>query len=133
MAQSHADRLRFANREIAEQGKLDLVDQVFSPDYVLHAGGKLWTGTPFVRTFIRQLRTAIPDLRVVKLEILLEKGRTVAWQRTLRGTHTAALKGIPASGRKVEWIDMLVTRFEGGKIAEEWAASELAAELFAKQ
>ena len=45
----------------------------------------------------------------------------------------AGLRGIPASGRKVKWVEMMVSRFEGGKIAEEWAASELAGELFAKQ
>ena len=59
-------------------------------------------------------------------------GDTVAWQRRLCGTHRADLMGIPPSGRNVEWTDMLVTRFDGEKIAEEWAVSELAGQLFSK-
>ena len=39
---------------------------------------------------------------------------------------------IPPTGKKVEWRDMVVTRFEGEKIAEEWAVSELAGQLFSK-
>jgi hypothetical protein len=39
------------------------------------------------------------------------------------------MKGIPASNRKAEWTEMVVTRFENGKIAEDWLISELAGEL----
>ena len=42
------------------------------------------------------------------------------------------MMGIPASGQKVEWSDMLVTRFDGGKIVEEWAVSDLAGQLFSR-
>ena len=40
--------------------------------------------------------------------------------------------GIPPSGKRVEWKDMLHTRFDGDQIAEEWAVSELAGELMLK-
>jgi predicted ester cyclase len=81
------------------------------------------------RSFAKQLRSAMPDIRVLKIEFLMQVGDTIAWQRTLRGTHQTNMKGIPASGKKVEWTDMLVTRFEGEKIAEDWAVSELAGKL----
>ena len=71
----------------------------------------------------------MPDLRVVEVALLVEAGATIVWQRTLEGTHTAEMMGIPPTGRKVEWRDMVVTRFDGEKIAEEWAVSELAGEL----
>ena len=63
----------------------------------------------------------------------LQSGSTVAWQRTLSGTHKADMQGIPASGKRIKWCDMHVTRFAGGMIAEEWVVSDLAAQLFAKQ
>ena len=129
MAKSNEERLRFANDEILGKGNLDVVDEIFATDYVVHAGGKDYKGPEFVRGFARQLRSAIPDLRVVEVASLIQAGDTIAWQRTLSGTHKEEMAGIPPTGQKVEWRDMLVTRFDGKKIAEDWAVSELAGQL----
>ncbi len=133
MAKSKLDRIRFANEEILDKGNLAVVDDVFSTDYVVHAGGKDHKGHAFVRSFVGQLRSAIANLRVVEVALLLQAGDTIVWERTLSGKHEAELAGIPPSGRKVKWADMMVTRFDGKKIAEEWAVSELAGELLLKQ
>ncbi len=132
MAQSKEERVRFANDEIVGKGNLGVVDEVFATDYVVHAGGKDYKGTGFVRRFIGQLRSAIPDLRVVEVALLIQAGNTIAWQRTLSGTHESEMMGIPPTGQKVEWRDMVVTRFDGEKIAEDWAVSELAGQLLSK-
>ena len=129
MAKSKEERIRFANEEILGQGNLDVVDKVFATDYVVHAGGKDHKDHEFVRRFVKLLRSAIPDLRVVEVVVLIQAGHTIAWQRTLSGTHKADMMGIPPSGQKVEWRDMVVTRFDGEKIAEEWTVSELAGQL----
>lgn len=101
-------------------------------DYVVHAGGKDHKGHAFVRRFVGLIRTAIPDLRVVEVAVRFHAGDTIVWKRTLSGTHEADMTGIPPSGKKVEWRDMVVTRFEGGKIAEEWTVSDLAGQLLLK-
>ncbi len=129
MAKSNEERVRFANDEILGKGNLGVVDEIFATDYVLHAGGKDHKGLEFVRRFVKLLRAAIPDLRVVQVAVLIQAGDTIAWQRTLSGTHKADMMGIPPTGQKVEWRDMVVTRFDGEKIAEEWAVSELAGQL----
>ncbi len=130
MAKSNEERVRFATDEILGKGNLDVVDEIFATDYVLHAGGKDHKGPEFVRRFAKLLRSAIPDLRVVEVALLIQAGDTIAWQRTLSGTHKAEMMGIPPTGQKVEWRDMVVTRFDGEKIAEEWGVSELAGQLF---
>lgn len=132
MTKSHEEIIRFANEEILVKGNLQFVDETFSNGYVLHAGGKEHKGPAFVKRFTRQLRTAIPDLKIVEIAFLIQNGNTIAWRRTFRGTHRAALKGIPASGRKVIWRDLIVSRFAGKKISEDWAVSDLAAELMFK-
>ena len=132
MAKSNVERVRFANDEILGKGNLGVVDEIFATDYVVHAGGKDYKGPAFVRRFAGQLRSAIPDLRVVEVALLMQAGDTIAWQRTLSGTHEADMMGIPPTGQKVEWRDMVVTRFDGEKIAEDWAVSELAGQLFSK-
>lgn len=132
MASSAQDRIEFANEEILGKGNLSAIDEVFAADYVAHIGGKDHKGQAFVKRYVRQLREAIPNVRVVKISVLMRSGDTIAWERTLSGTHKAALKGIPPSGKKVTWMDMLVTRFESGRIAEEWAVSDLAGQLMLK-
>ena len=123
------EQIEFANDKLFGQGDLDVVDEIFSADYIVHAGGKDYEGHEFIKRFVGQLRSAIPDIRVLKVEFLIEAGDTVAWQRTLSGTHKANMMGIPPTGQKVEWKDMVVTRFQDEKIAEEWTVSELAGQL----
>ncbi len=129
MAKSNEERVRFANDEILGKGNLGAADEIFATDYVVHAGGKDYKGLGFVRRFAKLLRSAIPDLRVVEVAVLFQAGDTIAWQRTFSGTHEAEMRGIPPSGQKVKWRDMMVTRFDGEKIAEEWTVSELAGQL----
>ena len=51
--------------------------------------------------------------------------------RTLRATHKPVFRGFPATGHKIAWRDMIVSRLEDEKLAEEWAVSDLAEHLLA--
>ena len=132
MAGSREERIRFANEELLGNGNLDVVDRVFAADYVAHGGGRDHKGRGFARRFVTRLRTAIPDLRVVDVTVLSRAGDVITWQRTLSGTHTVEMKGVPPSGKRVKWREMFVTRFEGEEIAEDWMVSELAGELLSR-
>lgn len=118
--------------EVFEHGNLKLVDTAFSPQYLAHAGEKTYSGHKFIRQFNKQIRSAIPDLKILKIEILAQADPYLTWQRTFSGTHKKSLKGIPASNRKVKWYEIVVTRFENDQIAEEWLASDLAFQLMLK-
>ncbi|MBK9510455.1 MAG: ester cyclase [Cytophagaceae bacterium] len=126
------DRLKQITDQLLSQGNSEIVDSAFSESYVAHSGDKNHKGHAFIKQFIKQLRTAIPDLKIVKIEVLAQSENLITWQRTLSGTHKAALKGIPASHKKIKWYEMVVTRFEGDKIAEEWLISDLAFQMMLK-
>ncbi len=127
----HAARIRWANKELISKGNTEAVGDYFASRYVARLGGFEGKGPAFVRRFITQLHHAVPDVRVASIEILLESGDRVAWRRTLKGTHKRDLMGILASGKKITWCDMLVTRFNTqGKVAEEWVVSDLAGSMF---
>ena len=104
----------------------------FSTDYVAHAGGKEYSGHSFLKRFAGQIRSAISDIRIVEIKFLAQDGNTIAWQRTLSGTNEEDMMGIPSSGKKVKWIEMVVSRFSNEKIVEEWVVSELMGELLLK-
>lgn len=132
MPSSHESRITHVANELIGNGNLTIINDAFSADYVAHASGKQHRGQAFLKRFSGQLRASLPDLSVERLRFLSETGATIVWQRTLSGTHEVDMQGIPASGKKVTWNDMVVTRFEGEQIAEEWIVSELMGELLLK-
>lgn len=125
-----ADRIVAANAELIDNGNAGAAAEYFAAGYVLHVADQAFRGPQAVKRFVNELRKSFPDLRA-EVEILVSAGDRVAWQRTLRATHKAAFKGFPASDRPIVWRDMVVTRFEDGKIAEDWALSDLAERLLA--
>jgi predicted ester cyclase len=129
MDKNKEEIIKYVVEELIEKGNLGIVDETFATDYVAHAGEKEYSGHSFIKRFANQLRTAIPDLRVVEVKFLAQDMNTIVWQRTLTGTHKVDMRGIPPSGKKVKWVDMVVTRFNKEKIAEEWVVSELMGEL----
>ena len=126
------DKIRYAVDELIGKGNLEVVDEIFATGYVAHAGEKQYSGHSFIKRFSNQLRKAIPDMRVVEVKFLAQDINTITWQRTFIGTHEVDMQGIPPSGKKVKWADMVVTRFDKEKIAEEWVVSELMGELLLK-
>ena len=70
---------------------------------------------------------------MLKFELLSQTEETITWQRTFGGTHQAIFFGIPASMKKVKWNEIVVTRFNGAQIAEDWMVSNLAFQLMLKQ
>lgn len=82
-------------------------------------------GHALARRLVESYRKALPDVQV-EVEILVEAGARVAWQRTLRATHSGAFLGFPATGRSIVWRDMVVSRFEEGLMVEDWVITDLA-------
>ncbi|WP_214699662.1 MULTISPECIES: ester cyclase [unclassified Exiguobacterium] len=127
------EQIRFAAHQVMELGKVEVVPEVFATEYVAHAGERTYKGHAFIRRFSKQMKTAIPDVKVKQVEVLVQTEDILTWQRTLVGTHQENMMGIPASGKQVKWVDMVVSRFQDGLIVEEWVVSELMGELLVKQ
>ncbi len=125
-------QVQSANEELLNKGNLAVARDLFAPGYVVHlTTGDVRGGPETIEGFVTGLRTAFPDLHV-EVQILATEGDKVAWIRTHRGTHQHDFMGVPASGRVVVWRDMVVTRYEAGKIAEEWGVSDLGERLRAQ-
>jgi predicted ester cyclase len=127
------EKIKLIIEELVINGNFDVIAEVFSANYKAHAGEKIYQGHEFLKKFTKQVRSAIPDIQVQKLEFLAQTKNTITWQRTFTGTHQAAMMGIPPSNKKVTWTEMVVTSFEGDKVVEEWVVSELAEKLLLNQ
>jgi predicted ester cyclase len=123
-----AATIEAANESLLVNGN-DAADRFFAPGYVAHGTGRDLTGGPdAVRRFVGMLHGAFSNLEVT-VDILAETADRVAWQRTLAGTQSGSYMGFPATGRRVVWRDMIVSRFVDGVIAEDWVVTDLAERL----
>lgn len=120
--------IRQANEAVLEQGRREAIADYFAASYVAHVAGQRMSGHDAVGAVIDALRRAVPDLKV-DVEILVEGEDRIAWLRTCRGTQSGPFKGFPASGKLLQWRDMVVSRIQGGLIAEEWVVTDLAERL----
>ena len=99
-------------REAQEQGRLDVIDELLSDDFVDHTPLEGLPGTrEGVRMLFAALRIAFPDLRVDISEQIAEEEKVVT-RKTFSGTHGGPFLGVPATGAPVrfEVIDILTLR-----------------------
>jgi steroid delta-isomerase-like uncharacterized protein len=96
------------------QGKLEVLDEVCSPQYGLNNGGSLQD----LKTAIQNFRTAVPDLKITLGKMIAEDD-LVAYQWTMEGTHLGPLGDQPATGKSVKSTGITMIRFVDGKIAED--------------
>jgi predicted ester cyclase len=121
----HGPRVQEANEILLNQGQTDRLMDFFLPDYVGHGIDGDATNPNHLVGFVNGLREAFPDI-AVETEPIFQSGDWVVWLRDHRGTHLGDFMGMPASEREVTWRDIVVTRYEGDMIAEEWGAGNLA-------
>jgi steroid delta-isomerase-like uncharacterized protein len=75
--------------------------------------------------FFQSVMRGIPDMQMNTKDIFATENR-VALRYTLTGTHQGEYRGIPSTGKKLEINAIHLYRFEGDKIAEQWALPDVA-------
>jgi predicted ester cyclase len=122
MSEENKAIVRRQEEELHTQGNLDVADEIFAPNYVGHdpSNPQDIRGLEAAKQAAAGYREAFPDLQVI-IEDLLAEGDRVAARVRFRGTHQGELEGIAPTGRRVESTGIIVSRIEGGKIAEDWA------------
>jgi predicted ester cyclase len=112
MEQAHVARR--ALEEVCSGRDLAGIDDVYSKDFVDHVNALEYRGRDGARRSVSLYLELFPDLQFVVEEQVTE-GDRVASRWTLHGTHR---------GRRVRLGGIVISRFEDGKIAEDWAASD---------
>ena len=91
---------------------LKVVDESFVEDFMVN-GQKIGRGG-LKQSMSRHL-TAFPDLHVVIDEIIAEGNKVGIWY-TARGTQRGEFRGVPPTGKQVNWVGVDLLRVEGGKV-----------------
>ncbi len=97
--------------EVFNKKNVAVIDELMDPNMVEQ------------RELITAFLGAFPDLHVT-VEDLIAEGDKIVGRVTLTGTHQGELMGIPATGKKVSYSEILIVRISNGKAVEEWEVSD---------
>lgn len=103
---SKSARLRLVERHIQLENAHDLEGVLTTFGDLAHYDDEAWSehydGAGGVRSFYEQLMTALPDLEIQVLR-QHESEDAILVEVIIRGTHRGAWRGLPATGRRVEF------------------------------
>jgi len=106
--------------EVWNQGKLDVIDEIFATDYIFHdpVAGDV-RGPEGLKKYVSMHRTAFPDLKFT-IEDEVAEGDKVVTRWTFTGTHKGELMGIPPTGVQGTISGIVIGRIASGKFMEAW-------------
>jgi len=107
--------------EVFTGGNLELADEIFAPNYVLHdpsvpQGAR---GPEGMKQYVAMYRSAYPDTRFT-VEDQIAEGDRVVTRWAANGTQRGELMGIPPTGMPVTISGIEVDRIGDGRIEESW-------------
>jgi steroid delta-isomerase-like uncharacterized protein len=105
--------------EVFNAGNLDLIHELFAPNFVDHDPVNPLPGLEGVRQVVGMYRGAFPDLHIT-VEDWVAEGEKVVTRFRAQGTHKGPLMGIPPTEKQVTVTGIDMLGFEHGKISEHW-------------
>ncbi|MBW8796815.1 MAG: ester cyclase [Streptomyces sp.] len=125
MAQQTNIAAQTAFGEAVVTGDLDALDAIVAAGSTDHDPAPGQTPGPGgYKAMFGELRRAFPDLHL-QVEHLIATDDELAFAYVISGTHLGPLMGRPATGRKVSYRGMQISRFDGdGKLVERWGSSD---------
>jgi steroid delta-isomerase-like uncharacterized protein len=90
--------------DVFNNGNLDVVDQIFAPEYIGYSSATLngpIEGPEGIKRFVTMYREAFPDIHF-EFEDVITTPNQVCVRWTTTGTHEGNLRGIAATGRRIE-------------------------------
>src|SRR3954464_8966953 len=113
--------LRYHN-DIFQEGKLEVADEILSPDFVLHNPSlpeELRKGPEGVKKYASAIMESVSDRKLVQNDIFA-KGDKVLIRWTNSGTNIGSLFGYNPTGKQYVATGLDLFRISNGKIMEMW-------------
>jgi predicted ester cyclase len=118
--EQHEAMIRRYFDEVFNRHDLDGLDQYWVADLVSHwMGQETLRGLAAWKAGMVGFFAAFPDATYT-LEDLVVTGDRGVWRGTWRATQRGAGGGVAASGRAVTWTVIIIARFAGDRLVEDW-------------
>lgn len=126
MAENNKAVVRRFNQEVIAEGNLESFKELMDEQFVNRSAPEsMDNGAAGMLYFFNEiLRPAMPDIHVT-IHQQVSEGDLVTTRKTISGTQTGVLLGIPATGRVVD-IDVIdIVRVKDGRYFEHWGITSL--------
>jgi predicted ester cyclase len=126
-------KLRRVIEEGWNNGSLAVFDELYAADIVFHRPNKRGWDRERLKAHCAAFRARYPDVHLAIDDLMAAEGDTVVMCLTLAWTDTGgvAASGPAPAGRSISISGIMIDRFEGGRIVEEWEEADVA--LWQKQ
>jgi steroid delta-isomerase-like uncharacterized protein len=119
MSEKQETIVRRSIEEVWNKGKLDVVDQLFTNDFVSHDPVNQTRGLPAFKGVVTKYRSAFPDCRL-DIDDIFSAGDKVVVRWQYSGTHKGQLEGIAPTGRPVNGTGITIHLLSGDRIREAY-------------
>jgi len=106
--------------EIFNQGKFQVANEIYAGDFLNHGLHGNWDLAQD-QAAVRFEKQACPDLKITYGPMVAE-GDLVSVLWVFRGTDSARVGWVPATGAKIEVKGITIWRIEDGRIRDEWTS-----------
>jgi steroid delta-isomerase-like uncharacterized protein len=104
---------------------MSVADEIFAPDCVnVPPPPQPASGRDDIKRFVAELHDGFPGIKFA-ITHLFADGDLVALYLLGRGRHTAAYRGVPATGRDVQLAAMSIFRMRDGRIIERYNMTDI--------
>ncbi len=115
--------IRYIHSEMAK-GNMEVFDEVLTSNYVRHCQAmppefQEMHGSEQLKAFVGDFISAVSDFSET-IDVIVADSDKVAYVTTMTATQTGPMGGLPASGKEFTCVNIIIQRFEEGKIAETW-------------
>ena len=115
--------VRHVHEEVAK-GNLDVFDEALNDNYVRHcqampAEFQEIHGTAPFKAFVKDFVASVSDY-TESIDLMFAKDNYVAYVTTMHCTQTGPMGPFPATNKPFSLVNIIIHRFENGKISETW-------------
>jgi predicted ester cyclase len=108
--------------KLLRSGNLDLVDEIFAPDFVNHHRPSGRTRED-LKQYLHALLVGAPDLEL-SFEHLVAEDDIVVIHARGQGTLQGEWMGIQPTGKRFDIETVTIVRIAGGKVVERWYSAD---------
>lgn len=125
---SAADVMKLYLTDVVAHGNYALLDEIAAEDMIDRAAVEagLGPGRQGLLKHVQYFRSVLPDVEVT-IERLVASETEVVGVWRCRGTHSAPIFDIPATGKRIEWSNASIFKVRDGRITHYegvWGALE---------
>lgn len=114
----------FLTRVWGPEHDIDAIEELMTPDYVIHSGGRTIRGRDAFKAWVVDFQRQMPDAIDEVVDVFANPAGDRVVARWVNRGRSNGVFGLPPDGRPIEFHGISVWRVRDGRLAECWVERE---------